>query len=395
MLAEIEFKFGKHKGETFEHVCEQDKGYVSWVRGLPDVSGQLELFRDYIISCNAAERKKREAQERADAERRQEAERVAAEKWEEEIKRLRAANKEAQARKLLEEQRRREELERKKAEARTEFRTFLEKKFEEYRHGYTNLTSMDQLCTGYNPYVELIESSGVKLECFNSVRQEHWDPRKILEWGQTYNDKYLPKATPESIRVQVAVIESQLRQCCLLVKPNVKRKIYWELQNRYRAISNDITRVFGKIFTKLEKRADGKPASPTPPSDVYTSRAKEFFGERFTWSWDWPVATHVAIACKYYMSHRSKCEKSKESEEATTRRVLLIQMLLAFQEAEIVDAAVSGDGSEILYKVPNSSISILVEAPDQGAVHVFERPAKVSDKEHQQRIFALFRQLTV
>merc|ERR1719199_1199222 len=66
-------------------------------------------------------------------------------------------------------------------------------------------------------------------------------------------------------------------------------------------------------------------------------------------------------------------------------------MLLSFKEAGILDETPNFDGAEILYKMPNSSFSILVEAPDEGAVHVFERPGSISDHEHEDRIFALFR----
>jgi hypothetical protein len=95
------------------------------------------------------------------------------------------------------------------------------------------------------------------------------------------------------------------------------------------------------------------------------------------------------------MWNRSECERgaTKESAEATDRRILLIQMLLAFKNTGDIDAFPNGDGSDVLYQSqrPRGAISILVEAPDQGAVHVFERPEGISDSEHRERIFALFR----
>lgn len=372
------FTIGKHKGRTFHDVFANERGYVTWAQGLENASGQMAAFFDYIIVQLALEQKRQRTEARI---------RRSNEREQDEADHLvqRAADGA------------RREADRRRAElvAQDEYQAFLKCKFDEYKAGYPNLHRFEQLRTGHDPFGDIIKKHGdswMQTPNHKHYRsQDNWDPRKILEWGLTYYDKFSMTASPEAIRKQKAAIELMLRQCCLLVKPNVKRKIYWMLQHKHKTFSRDIERVFGKIFTELEKRAAGREASAQPPENVDETAPAVFFGDSFTWSWDWPVGTHVAIGCKFYMWNRSECERGKESAEATDRRILLIQMLLAFKDEGDIQSFANGDGSEVLYKAPGGKASILVEAPDEGAVHVFDCPKGVSDTDHRDRIFALFR----
>merc|ERR1712008_472845 len=195
------------------------------------------------------------------------------------------------------------------------------------------------------------------------------------------------------IAAQKAAISEMLRTCCVKVKPHVKRQIYWTLQKRYMTFCRNVERVFGNIFADVEKLAKGREAATAPPTDVHEASPSKFFGDGFTWNWEWPVSVRVDVACKYYMWKRSSGEyKDDESAEAADRRILLIQMFLHFEHSGDLEKVSNKDGSDYLYKVPGSNTSVLVEAPDEGAVHVFARPSQtVSDSEHQARIFALFR----
>ena len=92
------------------------------------------------------------------------------------------------------------------------------------------------------------------------------------------------------------------------------------------------------------------------------------------------------------MWNRSESERGRESAEATGRRVLLIQMLVALKDAGDTEAFESGDGSEMLYTTLFGTNSKLVAAPDQGAVQVFDRLRVVTESEHRELIFALVRQ---
>ena len=80
----------------------------------------------------------------------------------------------------------------------------------------------------------------------------------------------------------------------------------------------------------------------------------------------------------------------RESAHASYRRLLLTQMLLAFKEFGELDMLDSPNGSDIPYNVPGKCASILIKAPDEGAVHVFKRPPNVSHNDHRDRVFAFF-----
>jgi len=391
--------FGRYSGRTFKSIYATEKGYVDWVRKLENTSGRMAELREYFLLCSSAVRRKQYADAKKAAElaqeQRAEQQKVAREKRSAEDDMRRSAEELAREKKAEERERLAHEREERRIVAGAELQKFLQSKFEEYKSGYPNLQHFDQLSTGHDPFGEIIRLHGDKwmqvADHAHYRKQETWDPRKILEWGQTYIEKYAPGAEPQAIDVQKAAIELMLTQCCLLVKPNVERKIYWELQDKHKAFSRDIKRVFGKIFEDLQKRAEGKVASAEPPRNVAKAKPEAFFGKDFTWSWEWPVSVHVAIACKYYMWKRSDCETAKESEEAGDRRILLIQMLLKFKAQGDVEAFPNGDGSDILYCVSGGSSAILVEAPDNGAVHVFVRPAGITNEQHRVRIFALFR----
>eukprot|EP00746_Dinoflagellata_sp_MGD_P001649 gnl/MRDRNA2_/MRDRNA2_103120_c0_seq1.p1 gnl/MRDRNA2_/MRDRNA2_103120_c0~~gnl/MRDRNA2_/MRDRNA2_103120_c0_seq1.p1 ORF type:complete len:1001 (-),score=242.34 gnl/MRDRNA2_/MRDRNA2_103120_c0_seq1:243-3245(-) len=431
-----EFIFGKHKGRTFLHVYKREKEYVEWVQKLDNTSGQMAKFQDFIFAQLQQEReavKKRQAEEqqRWEAGREEREKRAAEEKkrWEalfEEMKKRRAAEQDrlkaereareqqqaeaerraaerkrkAEEEKRAEERRKAAEKEKKRSAAGAEFLVYLRSKFDEYRDGYPTLRRFEQLRTGHDPFGRYIKEHGddwMRVPNHRYYRlQDNWDPKKILEWGVTYHDKYLPSAEPEAIPGQKAAIELMLRQCCLMVKPNVKRQIYWKLHNTYKTFSRNIERVFGKIFEELEElSANRVVAHGVPPSNVDTSSPENFFDASFTWSWQWPVATRVAIACKYYMWKRSEMKDlgKEESIDASDRRILFIQMLLEFKQARDIEEFPNGDGSDVLYKRPGGTTAILVEAPDDGAVHVFQRlDNNITDAEHRDRIFAIFRQ---
>lgn len=392
---ETVLEFGKHKGRTFKDVYTSEPDYVNWVRGLESASGRMAQFKDYINTCIVLERKGKAEERKLMQAQAEEARQAQKKLFEEEIKRMSAERREAERRQKEEEEREARDIEEQRALAQGQLQTFLECKFEEYKGGYPHLTCFEQLNTGYNPFGEIIRTHGIswmaEANHKNYKMLEEWDPRKILEWGQTYIQLYAPDAAPDAIQRQTAAIELMLRQCCLLVKPNVKRKIYWELQNKHKTFSRDIERVFGNIFTELARRSEGNVASAKPPRSFAKTSPSIFFGENFTWSWGWPVNVHVSIACKYYMWKRAEVEKHKESAEAGDRRILLIQMLLAFKEDGDLTATHNADGSDIVYRRPGGTAAILVEAPDEGALHVFQRPKGVSDREHEERIFALFR----
>merc|ERR1712196_363573 len=96
---------------------------------------------------------------------------------------------------------------------------------------------------------------------FYRNQEDDWDPRKILEWGLTFYDRYSPDSDPAAISTQKAAIEIMLKESCKMVKAHVKRQIYWLLQNKYKTFSTKIESVFGKIFVDLEDMARGKQAS--------------------------------------------------------------------------------------------------------------------------------------
>mmetsp|Transcript_17390 Transcript_17390/g.40608 ORF Transcript_17390/g.40608 Transcript_17390/m.40608 type:complete len:642 (+) Transcript_17390:56-1981(+) len=357
---------GKHSGKAFRTVFDTEKGYVQWVQSLDSPSGQLRIFRDYVLKKLAQAGKSQRTSTPGSCASAQQ---------------LKKRDPVAEARR----------------QARADFWAFLELKFEEYRRGYPNLTELLQLRTGHDPFGELIKKEGDEwMETPNHKnykKHDHWDPRKILEWGVTYYDKYSDdaKVKAEAILRQKAAIEIMLQQSCLLVKPNVKIQIYWLLQEKYKTYSRDIERVFGGIFQYFQEVSAGREAQTDPPINIDGRSAEDIFDASFCWNWEWPLQTRVQLACKYYMANRSEYEHKKESAEASDRRILMIQMLLRFvKDGDLVQVQ-NSTGREILYQAPQSKVAILVEAPDEGAVHVFQRPDDVADDEHHNRIFAFFR----
>eukprot|EP00746_Dinoflagellata_sp_MGD_P043280 gnl/MRDRNA2_/MRDRNA2_205156_c0_seq1.p1 gnl/MRDRNA2_/MRDRNA2_205156_c0~~gnl/MRDRNA2_/MRDRNA2_205156_c0_seq1.p1 ORF type:complete len:501 (+),score=67.52 gnl/MRDRNA2_/MRDRNA2_205156_c0_seq1:37-1539(+) len=122
--------------------------------------------------------------------------------------------------------------ENKKTEMAEDYRDFLKAKFAEYKAGYPNLKRFDQLSTGEDPFENIIkkEKTGWMSDPHHRNYEDYcrsidWDPKKIIEWGMTFDEKYLPKLSLANIKLisaQKAAIAEMLRQSCHEVKPHMK-----------------------------------------------------------------------------------------------------------------------------------------------------------------------------
>merc|ERR1719253_371864 len=119
------------------------------------------------------------------------------------MKRLSASMREAEMKRRAEEERKTLEREEQQRLAEHDFQVFLESKFEEFKVGYPTLQRFEQLSTGHDPFCDVIARHGRRWmlepnhKHYQSQKSENWDPRKILEWGQTYIEKYMCTAEPE------------------------------------------------------------------------------------------------------------------------------------------------------------------------------------------------------
>lgn len=66
-------------------------------------------------------------------------------------------------------------------------------------------------------------------------------------------------------------------------------------------------------------------------------------------------------------------------------------MLRTLECSGELETSSNDDGSDKLYFVPGGSTAILVEVPDESAVHMFEQPRNCNAEEFHARIFGLFR----
>ena len=49
MRADLALRHGKHKGKTFEHIAETDRGYCCWILRSPDAPSSLRAFRRHLL----------------------------------------------------------------------------------------------------------------------------------------------------------------------------------------------------------------------------------------------------------------------------------------------------------------------------------------------------------
>jgi hypothetical protein len=66
-------------------------------------------------------------------------------------------------------------------------------------------------------------------------------------------------------------------------------------------------------------------------------------------------------------------------------------MLRKLEDSKALETASSDDGSDKIYYRPGSRSALLVKAPDESAVHVFQQPDECDLERFHARIFALFR----
>jgi len=72
----------------------------------------------------------------------------------------------------------------------------------------------------------------------------------------------------------------------------------------------------------------------------------------------------------------------------------MFKMLQHLRDEGSLEQVWSHDGSDAVYFSPLGNRAILVKLPDDGAVHVFEKPGGCDDAEFHERILLLFRSLS-